>query len=154
MYFQAEDLVQTFAFGYIPSNKIYIWLYMTKHEPGEVLETPMVLKAMHRRIIRDFLDVLVLAELRNGPMSGYDVMIFIHSKFRLLFSSGTVYSKLYSLERSGLISGSSNQRKRIYRLTKKGEKTIKTIMNDNDKIRYLMSSLLKIKSDCLVDNNY
>jgi len=118
---------------------------MTKHEPGEVLEPPMVLKNMHRRIIRDFLDVLVLAELRNGPMSGYDFMIFIHSKFRLLFSSGTVYSKLYSLERSGLISGSPNQRKRVYRLTKKGEKTIETIMNDNDKIQYLMSSLLKVQ---------
>lgn len=105
----------------------------------------MVLKTMHRRIIRDFLDVLVLAELRNGSLSGYDFMMLIHSKFHLLFSSGTVYSKLYSLERSGLISGSSNQRKRVYRLTKKVETTIKTIMNDNDKILYLMSSLLKVQ---------
>jgi len=116
------------------------------------METAIILKTMHRRIIRDFLDVLVLAELRNGPMSGYDFMIFIHSKFHLLFSSGTVYSKLYSLERSGLISGSSNQRKRIYRLTKKGEKTVKTIMKDNDKIQFLMSTLLKMESDRLVDN--
>ncbi len=100
---------------------------------------------MHRRIIRDFLDILVLAELRNGPMSGYDVITFIHNKFHLLFSSGTVYSKLYSLERNGLISGSSNQRKRMYKLTEKGEETIKAIMNANDKIQYLMSSLLKVQ---------
>jgi len=100
---------------------------------------------MHRRIIKNFLDVLVLAELRNGPMSGYDVIAFIHNKFRLLVSSGTVYSLLYSLERDGLVNGSWSQRKRIYKLTDKGEETIKAIMNANDKIQYLMTSLLKVQ---------
>jgi DNA-binding PadR family transcriptional regulator len=101
---------------------------------------------MHRRIIKNFLDVLVLAELRNGPMSGYDVIAFIHNKFRLLVSSGTVYSLLYSLERDGLIAGSWSQRKRVYKLTEKGEETIKAILNANDRIQYLMTSLLKVQS--------
>jgi len=109
------------------------------------LETSVVLKRMHRRIIKNFLDVLVLAELRNGPMSGYDVIAFIHNKFRLLVSSGTVYSLLYSLERDGLIAGSWSQRKRVYKLTDKGEETVKSIMNANDKIQYLMTSLLKVQ---------
>ena len=109
------------------------------------METSVVLKKMHRRIIKNFLDVLVLAELRNGPMSGYDVIAFIHNKFRLLVSSGTVYSLLYSLERDGLIAGSWNQRKRVYKLTDKGEETIKAIMNANDRIQYLMTSLLKVQ---------
>jgi len=99
---------------------------------------------MHRRIIKNFLDVLVLAELRNAPMSGYDVIAFIHNKFRLLVSSGTVYSLLYSLERDGLIAGSWSQRKRVYKLTDKGEETIKAIMNANDRIQYIMTSLLKV----------
>jgi len=109
------------------------------------VETSTVLKNMHRRIIKNFLDVLVLAELRNGPLSGYDVIAFIHNKFRLLVSSGTVYSMLYSLERDGLIAGVWNQRKRVYKLTGKGEETIKAIMNANNKIQYLMSSLLKVQ---------
>jgi len=109
------------------------------------VETSVILKRMHRRIIKNFLDVLVLAELRNGPLSGYDVIAFIHNKFRLLVSSGTVYSLLYSLERDGLISGSWSQRKRVYKLTDKGEETIKAIMNANDKIQYLMTSLLKVQ---------
>lgn len=108
------------------------------------METSVVLKKMHRRIIKNFLDVLVLAELRNGPMSGYDVIAFIHNKFRLLVSSGTVYSLLYSLERDGLITGSWNQRKRVYKLTDKGEEMIKAIMSANDRIQYLMTSLLKV----------
>jgi len=109
------------------------------------LETSVVLKKMHRRIIKNFLDVLVLAELRNGPMSGYDVIAFIHNKFHLLVSSGTVYSLLYSLERDGLITGAWSQRKRVYKLTEKGEETIRAIMNANDKIQFLMTSLLKVQ---------
>jgi len=117
---------------------------MTIHKIGEGVETSVVLKDMHRRIIKNFLDVLVLAELRNGPLSGYDIMAFVHNKFHLLVSSGTVYSLLYSLERDGLIVGVWNQRKRVYKLTEKGEETIKAIMSANDKIQYLVSSLLKV----------
>jgi len=118
---------------------------MIIREIGDHVETSTVLKNMHRRINKNFLDILVLAELRNGPLSGYDVIAFIHNKFHLLVSSGTVYSLLYSLERDDLIIGVWNQRKRVYKLTEKGEETIKAIMNANDKIQYLMSSLLKVQ---------
>jgi len=98
---------------------------------------------MYRRLIKSFLDVLILAELRNGPMSGYDVIAFIHRKFHLLVSSGTVYSLLYSLERDGLIEGSWNQRKRVYMLTDRGEETIKAVVDANDKIKGFLVNLLK-----------
>jgi len=81
-----------------------------------------VLKKMHERIIKNFMDIIILAELRIGPLSGYDVISFIHNKFHLLVSSGTVYSLLYSLERSGLIEGTWNERKRVYKLTEKAKK--------------------------------
>jgi len=105
------------------------------------LETK-VTKQMHRRVIKSFLDVLILAELRKHVMSGYDIIGFIHNKFRLLVSSGTVYSLLYSMERDGLIKGRWNQRKRVYMLTEKGEETIKVILNANNEIQSLVRSLL------------
>jgi len=75
---------------------------MTKQDyiqlSGQSLESE-VLNKMHRRIVKSFMDVLILAELRNAPMSGYDVIGFIHNKFGILVSSGTVHSLLYSLER-------------------------------------------------------
>jgi len=61
------------------------------------------------------MDIIILAELRNEPMSGYDVISFIHNKFHLLVSSGTVYSLLYSLERNDLIKGTWDKRKRVYK---------------------------------------
>jgi DNA-binding PadR family transcriptional regulator len=112
---------------------------------GEKLEGK-ILKKMHERIIKNFMDIIILAELRNDPLSGYDVISFIHNKFHLLVSSGTVYSLLYSLERNGLIEGTWNERKRVYQLTEKGRKTIETILNANDKIKNFITSLLKVQS--------
>ncbi|MGB9714066.1 MAG: PadR family transcriptional regulator [Candidatus Bathyarchaeales archaeon] len=105
-----------------------------------------ILKKMHERIIKNFMDIIILAELRNGPLSGYDVISFIHNKFHLLVSSGTVYSLLYSLERNGLIEGAWDERKRVYKLTEKGQKTIETILSANDKIKNFITSLLKVQS--------
>jgi len=105
-----------------------------------------ILKKMHERIIKNFMDIVILAELKNGPLSGYDVISLIHTRFHLLVSSGTVYSLLYSLERNDLVEGTWNERKRVYKLTEKGVKTIETIMGANDKLRNLLSNLLKVQA--------
>ncbi len=114
---------------------------------GERLEASRFHKKMRRRLVRNFLDVLILTELRKGSLSGYDVITFVHEKFHLLVSSGTVYSVLYSLERNGLITGDSTQRKRVYRLTDDGETTIRGIMSASDETRYLVLSLLKSQKE-------
>jgi len=99
---------------------------------------------MHRRMVKSFLDNIVLAKLReqDSPMSGYDVIALIHKKFHILASSGTVYALLYSMERDGLIRGVWSQRKRVYTLTEKGEKKIKAILDAKEKILGLMVNLL------------
>jgi len=102
-----------------------------------------VIKEMHGRIVKNFMDILIMAELKDSPMSGYDVISFIHKKFRLLVSSGTVYSLLYSLERDGLIKGNFNNRKRVYALTEKGEETIQTIQEAGEHLQTFMSNLFK-----------
>jgi DNA-binding PadR family transcriptional regulator len=105
-----------------------------------------ILKKMHERIIKNFMDIIIMAELRNGSLSGYDVISYIHNKFNLLVSSGTVYSLLYSLERNGLVEGVWDERKRIYKLTEKGQKTIETILSANDKIKGFMAIILKVQT--------
>jgi hypothetical protein len=35
---------------------------------------------LRKRVIRNFMDILVLEEMKKGMMSGYDVMIFIQKK--------------------------------------------------------------------------
>jgi DNA-binding PadR family transcriptional regulator len=77
------------------------------------------------------MDVLVLAELRKGAMSGYDAISYIHNKFGVLVSSGTVYSHLYALEREGLVEGTWDTKKRVYAITEQGKQALKVITKTN-----------------------
>ena len=115
---------------------------LTEILDGEKLESK-ILKKMHERIIKNFMDIIIMTELRNASLSGYDVISYIHNKFNLLVSSGTVYSLLYSLERNGLVEGVWEERKRVYKLTPKGEKTINTLLGTSDKIKGFMTNILK-----------
>jgi DNA-binding PadR family transcriptional regulator len=105
-----------------------------------------IIKKMHERVIKTFMDTIIMAELQNGSISGYDVISFIHNKFGFLASSGTVYSLLYSLERNDLVEGIWIERKRVYKLTEKGAKTIATIISSHDQIKGFMSTILKAQT--------
>lgn len=96
---------------------------------------------LHKRAIKNFMDILVLTELKKQSLSGYDVMGLIHKKFDVVMSSGTVYSLLYSLEREGLIKGVMNQRTRIYELTDKGERDMKLITKANEEIQNFLKNI-------------
>ncbi|MGD6933996.1 MAG: PadR family transcriptional regulator [Candidatus Bathyarchaeia archaeon] len=109
---------------------------------GEKMEAK-ILKKIQERIIKNFMDTIIMSELRNGPVSGYDIISYIHTKFGLLVSSGTVYSLLYSLERNGLIEGVWVERKRVYKLTDKGAKTTQVILDSTDRIKGFMTTILK-----------
>jgi len=101
-----------------------------------------VFEDIQARIVKSFMDVIVLMELRNKTLGGYDVISLVDKKFGILLSSGTVYSQLYSLERNGLIEAHLNQRKREYALTIKGKETIRAILNIRDKIKVLMHTII------------
>lgn len=103
-----------------------------------------ILKKMHERMIKNLLDIIIIAELVKGPLSDYDVTAYIHNKFNLLASSRTVYSLMYSLERNGLVAGTWDEIKRTYRLTDKGKKTIETVLNANDKIKIFVANILNV----------
>ena len=100
------------------------------------------LEKLRRQSIKSVLDVLLLAELRNGNMSGYDAINYVHKKFGILLSSGTVYSHLYALEREGLITSSDYVKKRVYELTEKGEQTLDLASKANLELLNLLNQLL------------
>lgn len=102
----------------------------------DIVSKVETLSEMRERIVRCFLDIIILSNLHNRKksMGGYDVMGFIHKEFNTLLSSGTIYSFLYSLERDGLIKGAYSRRKRVYMLTEKGENKIKTLLEVKPRI--------------------
>ena len=86
-----------------------------------ILRDNKTLEKMRMRSVKSVLDIVMLAGLRNDSMSGYDAITYVHDKFGVLISSGTVYAHLYALEREGLITGNTDKKKRNYKLTEKGE---------------------------------
>lgn len=103
----------------------------------------IVAREFYERLIKSFMDVIVLKELKNGnPISGYDMIALIQKRFHILVSSGTVYSLLYSMERNGLIEGMMTSRKRVYRLTEKGKETLENISDFSNEIPLFIKSIL------------
>jgi DNA-binding PadR family transcriptional regulator len=101
-----------------------------------------IVENLRRRTIKTFMDMLILAELQDKSLSGYDTISIIHKRFNILVSSGTVYSLLYSLERKGLVAADVDQRKRVYTLTEKGEQTLETVGKANGEINGLVQTLI------------
>jgi len=101
-----------------------------------------ILEETRKSMVRNFLDIIVLAELRNSsPLSGYDVIDFVYKKFDALISSGTVYSLLYSMERKGLIEGELTGGKRVYVLTDKGTNAINALLKSKEEIQRFLGTL-------------
>jgi DNA-binding PadR family transcriptional regulator len=88
-----------------------------------VVDRETIKRVFSKRLITNFLDIIVIAHFSDNPFSGYDVLLFLQNNFDIKFSSGTVYSTLYSMEREGLIQGSDSDNKRTYTITKKGKIT-------------------------------
>lgn len=105
-----------------------------------------IVENLRRRAIKTFRDMLILSELQDKPLSGYDIIGLVHRRFDVLLSSGTVYSLLYSLERNGLVIADMDNRKRVYTLTSKGEETIQTVAQANGEIHGLLKNLISNKS--------
>ena len=88
-----------------------------------------IVREMEKRLVKSFLDLVVVFELRKSScLSGYDVIEHINKKFGLLVSPGTVYALLYSMERKGLIKANYEEGKRVYTITDKGTDFINSIV--------------------------
>jgi len=75
------------------------------------------------------------------PLGGYDFVKLVTEEFDVMLSPGSIYAALYSMERDGLIQGTSKRRKRVYTLTDKGEATVKAVSEEKTKVLYLFGSL-------------
>ena len=102
-----------------------------------------IVNEMHVRFLKEFMDILIMTTMRKKEITGYDMLTYFHKKFDLLVSPGTVYSMLYSMERNGLIEARSEDRRRIYSLTPKGEATIKAIHESSEALEKYYANLLR-----------
>lgn len=105
--------------------------------------TDSIDKIIQKRLIRNFIDLLILLEVsKSPPLSGYDIIVAFQKKFNMLVSPGTVYMTLYRLERDGLIRGENRRRKRVYYLTSKGEEYLRSISALQENFDLILSKII------------
>ena len=104
-------------------------------------------KQLRERVLKNFLDVLILSKLENSePMSGYDFIGFIHEEFGIIISTGTIYSNLYALERDGFIKGYQSQGKRVYKMSNTGMQFIEETCQAIDPVKNWIEKIMKKRS--------
>ena len=86
---------------------------------------------MEGEMLKGHLDMIVLGALAAGPAHGYAVIEEIRRRSGEAFDlpEGTVYPVLHRLELSGLLgsrwmTAESGRRRRVYSLTKRGERAL------------------------------
>jgi PadR family transcriptional regulator PadR len=90
----------------------------------------IALLGMKAEELKGHLDVLILAVLAKGPLHGYAVIESLKRRSGgvLALPEGTIYPALHRLEADGLLdsewSTASGRRRRVYSLTKRGEKEL------------------------------
>ena len=83
--------------------------------------------SIQERILRAFLDLVILRMLLHQPMTAYEIDNAILKKFGVKRSPNMVYTKLAAMERKGLIICAHSKHGRIYSITEKGRKKADTI---------------------------
>jgi transcriptional regulator len=86
---------------------------------------------MEGEMLKGHLDMIVLAALAPGPAHGYAVIEEIKRRSGEAFTlpEGTVYPALHRLEHAGLLSSrwvtaDSGRRRRVYALTRQGNRAL------------------------------
>lgn len=88
-------------------------------------------KSFRVKMVKSLFDIIALKYMRdNGKLAGYKFLSWIQEKYGVLLSSGSVYTKIYRLERRGLVKGEWGERKRTYTLTKKGKADLNALLSD------------------------
>jgi DNA-binding PadR family transcriptional regulator len=99
--------------------------------------------SLEERIIRNFLDILIMKYLKVRPSSsGYEILRHLYETFEITFSPGTVYHAIYWLERSHLIVAESDNSGSTYCLTKNGEESLNASAELSSHIQRLVSDIL------------
>ena len=96
---------------------------------------------MNERIVKNFLDVLILIELKRGPLSYNELSSAFNRRFSEIVDFSLVDLNLNRLEKEGLIASEKAKSRKVYALTTNGEEKVRAFLNSKDKILGLFLNL-------------
>ncbi len=95
------------------------------------------------RLLKEYLDIVVLALINSKPMCGTDILDIIHRNFNVLLSPGTIYPLLHKLKEDGLLECECVIKKKVYKPARGREVHIRNILDGHFLANEFLSSFLK-----------
>ena len=77
--------------------------------------------SVRKRMLRAFLDLLMIRILTQHSMSSYEINKTLTKKYHVMIGPSTIYSKLSTLEEQGSIQSDKGRSGKVYRLTDQGK---------------------------------
>jgi DNA-binding PadR family transcriptional regulator len=81
--------------------------------------------SIRERVLKAFLDLVIIRLLSQHSMSGYEINKAITKQTGIMLNPSTIYSKLYTLEKQGQACYVMVRSGKIYSLTPQGHQTMK-----------------------------
>lgn len=97
--------------------------------------------------VKTFLDLVILAMLKERSMHGYKIIAIIHREFGILLSPASLYPQLHYLEENRLLEPYSKEGKVIYSLTPKGKEILEKKINAYNLSMKIMTKFIKTSED-------
>jgi hypothetical protein len=73
-----------------------------------------VISEYSTRMVKAFVDLLILREICVQPLSGHEVMRLLKDDCRLKFGAGQIYNKLEIMEKEGLVACEMNRYTKLW----------------------------------------
>jgi DNA-binding PadR family transcriptional regulator len=89
---------------------------------------------IRERILKAFLDLVIMCMLRYHSMSSYEINKTLTTGFGIIIGPSTIYSKLYTLEKQGSVTCSMSRSGKVYSLTEQGRQTTDDISDITEEI--------------------
>ena len=125
---------------YYAGNTKPIWSYLLEVSSVADMESELLIQ-MNERIVKNFLDMLILIELKRGPLSNSELASILRKRFGEIADFSLVDSNLNLLEKEGLITSREAKSSKAYVLTVKGEEKVRAFLNSKNKILGLLLNL-------------
>jgi len=93
--------------------------------------------------VKTFLDIVILAMLKERSLHGYKIIAAIHSEFGVLLSPASLYPQLHLLEENRLIEPYFDKGKAVYSLTAKGKEIFEKKFNAYNLSTQIMKNFIK-----------
>ena len=114
-----------------------------KSAKKQVVAGQKLLISSREKILKEFLDVAIMAEMaQRNAISELAIIAFLGKNYNVQISPVTIYPILYKLEMKGNIKQLPKKTKKLYVLTDSGKKALDSFQREIDEVRHFITDLI------------